>query len=142
MCKELEKQMKEMLQGSKPTITTKAINILAMDIDKKFDNVDKNFVSVNEKLDLIIHTIQTNNIDTNEKFKERDLLLNKAINDRKDDCAAHKIELEKKFKEIDNDVMPLTFFTKYPSILKIVGWATLIVIIYFSGRTALLEKLF
>ena len=40
MCKELERQMAEMLKGSKPTITTKAINILAMDIDKKFANVD------------------------------------------------------------------------------------------------------
>jgi hypothetical protein len=142
MGNEFKDAMTEMLKGSKPTTATQSIMIFAMDVDKKFDNVDKNFVSVNEKLDLIIHTIQTNNIDTNEKFKERDLLLNKAINDRKDDCAAHKIELEKKFKEIDNDVMPLTFFTKYPSILKIVGWATLIVIIYFSGRTALLEKLF
>ena len=40
MYKELERQMVEMLKGSKPTITTKAITILAMDIDKKFENVD------------------------------------------------------------------------------------------------------
>ena len=46
MCKELERQMAEMLKGSKPTITTKAINILAMDIDQKFANVDNKTASI------------------------------------------------------------------------------------------------
>ena len=63
MCKELEKQMSEMLKGSEPTITTKAITILAMDIDKKFANVDN-------KLDNILILLKENKTDTDSKIKE------------------------------------------------------------------------
>ena len=125
MCKELEKQMSEMLKGSKPTITTKAITILAMDIDKKFANVDN-------KLDNILVLLKENKIDTDSKIKElRDSQIKT--------CSEHKDELKKKFNELDKDVETLNFFTKHPNILKFIGVVILFLIGIIIGKLDLWE---
>ena len=125
MCKELEKQMSEMLKGSKPTITTKAITILAMDIDKKFANVDN-------KLDNILVLLKENKTDTDSKIKElRDSQIKT--------CSEHKDELKKKFSELDKDVETLNFFTKHPNILKFIGVVILFLIGIIIGKLDLLE---
>ena len=125
MCKELERQMAEMLKGSKPTITTKAINILAMDIDKKFANVDN-------KLDNILVLLKENKTDTDAKIKElRDSQIKS--------CTEHKEEIKKKFNELDKDVETLNFFTKHPNILKFVGIVVLFLIGIIIGKSDLWE---
>ena len=125
MCKELERQMAEMLKGSKPTITTKAINILAMDIDKKFANVDN-------KLDNILVLLKENKTDTDSKIKElRDSQIKT--------CIEHKDELKKKFSELDKDVETLNFFTKHPNILKFIGVVILFLIGIIIGKSDLWE---
>ena len=125
MCKELEKQMSEMLKGSKPTITTKAITILAMDIDKKFANVDN-------KLDNILVLLKENKTDTDSKIKElRDSQIKT--------CSEHKDELKKKFSELDKDVETLNFFTKHPNILKFIGVVILFLIGIIIGKSDLWE---
>lgn len=125
MCKELEKQMSEMLKGSKPTITTKAITILAMDIDKKFANVDN-------KLDNILVLLKENKTDTDSKIKE---LKDSQIKT----CSEHKDELKKKFSELDKDVETLNFFTKHPNILKFIGVVILFLIGIIIGKSDLWE---
>lgn len=125
MCKELERQMAEMLKGSKPTITTKAINILAMDIDKKFENVDN-------KLDNILVLLKENKTDTDIKIKElRDSQIKT--------CTDHKEELRKKFSELDKDVETINFFTKHPNILKFVGIVVLFLVGIIIGKSDLWE---
>lgn len=125
MCKELEREMAEMLKGSKPTITTKAINILAMDIDKKFANVDN-------KLDNILVLLKENKTDTDSKIKElRDSQIKT--------CMEHKEETKKKFNELDKDVETLNFFTKHPKILKFVGIVVLFLIGIIIGKSDLWE---
>ena len=125
MCKELEKQMSEMLKGSKPTITTKAITILAMDIDKKFANVDN-------KLDNILILLKENKTDTDSKIKElRDSQIKT--------CSEHKDELKKKFSELDKGVETLNFFTKHPNILKFIGVVILFLIGIIIGKSDLWE---
>lgn len=127
MCKELEKQMSEMLKGSKPTITTKAITILAMDIDKKFANVDN-------KLDNILVLLKENKTDTDSKIKElRDSQIKT--------CSEHKDELKKKFSELDKDVETLNFFTKHPNILKFIGVVILFLIGIIIGKSDLWEAI-
>lgn len=125
MCKELEKQMSEMLKGSKPTITTKAITILAMDIDKKFENVDN-------KLDNILDILKENKIDTDLKIKElRDSQIKT--------CAAHKEEIKIKFSELNKDVETINFFSKHPNILKFVGIVILFLVGIIIGKSDLWE---
>jgi hypothetical protein len=116
MRNEFEKQMSEMLNGSRPTTTTKAIKIFAMDIDKKFANVD-------EKLDSIL-----------DHLKEIRITTDKRIDNIMIGCTAHKIELNKKFEALDNNMETINYFQKHPNILKFVGVALLIVIGYVIGN--------
>ena len=61
MC-EIVKQLNELLAGTKPTQTTKALKIQAMYIDKKFSSIE-------DKLDLILDKIDENKRETDEKLK-------------------------------------------------------------------------
>ena len=121
MCKELERQMAEMLKGSKPTITTKAINILAMDIDKKFANVDN-------KLDNILVLLKENKTDTDAKIKQlRDSQIESCDN------------FNKKISDLNKDVETINFFSKHPNILKFVGFIVLFLIGIIIGKSDLWE---
>ena len=125
MCKELERQMAEMLKGSKPTITTKAINILAMDIDKKFANVDN-------KLDNILVLLKENKADTDAKIKQlRDSQI--------ESCTLHQNNFNKKIADLNKDVETINFFSKHPNILKFVGFVVLFLIGIIIGKSDLWE---
>ena len=121
MCKELERQMAEMLKGSKPTITTKAINILAMDIDKKFANVDN-------KLDNILVLLKENKTDTDAKIKQL-----------RDSQILHQNNFNKKISDLNKDVETINFFSKHPNILKFVGFVVLFLIGIIIGKSDLWE---
>ena len=123
MCKELEKQMSEMLKGSKPTITTKAITILAMDIDKKFENVDN-------KLDNILVLLKENKTYTDLKIKELRDSQNQTFSD-------HKEEIKKKFGELDKNVETINFFSRHPYILKFIGIVILFLVGIIIGKSDL-----
>lgn len=125
MCKELEKQMSEMLKGSKPTITTKAITILAMDIDKKFENVDN-------KLDNILVLLKENKTYTDLKIKELRDSQNQIFSD-------HKEEIKKKIGELDKNVETINFFSKHPNILKFIGVVILFLVGIIIGKSDLWE---
>ena len=121
MCKELERQMAEMLKGSKPTITTKAINILAMDIDQKFANVDN-------KLDNILVLLKENKTDTDAKIKQL-----------RDSQILHQNNFNKKISDLNKDVETINFFSKHPNILKFVGFVVLFLIGIIIGKSDLWE---
>lgn len=123
MCKELEKQMSEMLKGSKPTITTKAITILAMDIDKKFENVDN-------KLDNILVLLKENKTYTDLKIKELRDSQNQTFSE-------HKEEIKKKIGELDKNVETINFFSKHPNILKFIGVVILFLVGIIIGKSDL-----
>ena len=125
MCKELERQMAEMLKGSKPTITTKAINILAMDIDKKFANVDN-------KLDNILVLLKENKTDTDAKIKQlRDSQI--------ESCASYQNDFNKKISDLNKDVETINYFSKHPNILKFIGIVVLFLIGIIIGKSDLWE---
>ena len=63
MC-EIEKQLNELLAGTKPTQTTKALKIQAMYIDKKFANIE-------DKLDLILDKIEEHKLETDKQRTEQ-----------------------------------------------------------------------
>lgn len=62
MC-EMEKQINELLTGTKPSNTTRAVKILAMDLDKRF-------LSVDNKLDAILSELKNDRESTNEKLQD------------------------------------------------------------------------
>lgn len=127
MCKALEKQMKEMLAGGRPTITTKAITILAMDLDKKFENVDS-------KLDLILETVQSNKKDT-------DIKLEKIKQEQEESCKQHKIEVSEKFKKLDANVETINFFQKHPNVLRNIAIFMLFLLGMALGKSDFFEMI-
>ena len=114
MC-EIEKQMNTILAGSKPTAVTKSIKVLAMDLDKKFTGID-------EKLDLILQTVQENKADTDKKFED----LKKAGNLQ---CEAHKATIDKELAKIKF----MTVLTEQPWIPKLIGIMVVVVVLATLG---------
>jgi len=135
MCKESTQQIEELLKGETPNIMTKGLKFLAL-------NQDRNFKSLENKIDLLIDKFENieNEIDTRIKETEEKI---KSV-ERKHDtlCVEHKKELTRKFAEIDKNEEVLNFFGKHPLILKIIGVALFIIIIYALGRIDLLDILF
>ena len=86
MC-EIEKQLNELLAGTKPTQTTKALKIEAMYIDKKFANIE-------DKLDLILDKIDENKLETDRQ-------LSKIRDEQAQNCVRHKTDLNNRLNELD-----------------------------------------
>ena len=114
MC-EIEKQLNELLAGTKPTQTTKALKIQAMYIDKKFANIE-------DKLDLILDKIEENKLETDKQ-------LSKIRDEQAQNCVRHKTDLNNRLNELDEKTEIVGFFTKHPKILIIAG----IGLIFLSG---------
>ena len=128
MC-EIEKQLNELLAGTKPTQTTKALKIQAMYIDKKFANIE-------EKLDLILDRIEENKRETDEKLKT-------IRAEQSQSCMKHKAEVSNRLDDLDEKTEVVGFFTKHPKILIIVsiGLVFLIGFAFKHGKIMDLLKL-
>lgn len=129
-------QMGELLKGERPTILSKGLNMLAMNLDKidgKFNDMDEKFKSLDEKLDDILEMISENKI-----YYEKQIGV--IENKFSDKCNIHKVEIEKKIKNIENNQETIDFFKRHPNILKIVGGAILIIISYMLGGTDITIK--
>jgi len=137
MCHEATNQMKELLAGSKPTLSNKGLIVLAMTQDKNFlsleKKIDLNNQSSNEKLDLIIKTMTEHHADANRKFEKRDADLQKAIEDRKRECAEHKLEINKKFSLVEATTEDLNYFKKNPKIFIILAIGIIALISFAIG---------
>lgn len=129
-------QMGELLKGERPTILSKGLNMLAMNLDKidgKFNDMDEKFKSLDEKLDDILEMISENKI-----YYEKQIGV--IENKFSDKYNVHKVEIEKKIKNIESNQETIDFFKKHPNILKIVGGAILIIISYMLGGTDITIK--
>ena len=118
MC-EIEKQLNELLTGTKPTQTTKALKIEAMYIDKKFANIE-------DKLDLILDKIDENKRETDEKLKT-------IRAEQSQSCMKHKKDLDDRLNELEEKTEVVGFFTKHPKILIIVGIGLIFLIGFAFG---------
>ena len=126
MC-EIEKQLNELLAGTKPTQTTKALKIQAMYIDKKFANIE-------DKLDLILDKIEENKLETDKQ-------LNKIRLDQAQNCVKHKNELDNRLNDLDEKTEVVGFFTKHPKILIIAGIGLVFLIGFAFGYGKIMDLL-
>lgn len=129
-------QMDELLKGVKPTILSKGLNMLAMNLDKidgKFNDMDEKFKSLDEKLDDILEMISENKI----YYEKQISVIENKLSDK---CEAHKTEIENRIKNVENNQETIDFFKRHPNILKIVGGAILIIISYMLGGTDITIK--
>ena len=126
MC-EIEKQLNELLAGTKPTQTTKALKIQAMYIDKKFANIE-------DKLDLILDKIEENKLETDKQ-------LSKIREEQAQNCVRHKTDLNTRLNELDEKTEVVGFFTKHPKILIIVGMGLIFLIGFAFGYGKVMDLL-
>ena len=126
MC-EIEKQLNELLAGTKPTQTTKALKIQAMYIDKKFANIE-------DKLDLILDKIDENKLETDRQ-------LSKIRDEQAQNCIRHKTDLSNRLNELDDKTEIVGFFTKHPKILIIAGIGLIFLIGFAFGYGKIMDLL-
>ena len=126
MC-EIEKQLNELLAGTKPTQTTKALKIEAMYIDKKFANIE-------DKLDLILDKIEENKLETDKQ-------LSKIRDEQAQNCVRHKTDLSNRLNELDEKTEVVGFFTKHPKILIIAGIGLIFLIGFAFGYGKIMDLL-
>ena len=126
MC-EIEKQLNELLAGTKPTQTTKALKIQAMYIDKKFANIE-------DKLDLILDKIEENKLETDRQ-------LSKIRDEQAQNCVRHKTDLNTRLNELDEKTEIVGFFTKHPKILIIAGIGLIFLIGFAFGYGKIMDLL-
>lgn len=126
MC-EIEKQLNELLAGTKPTQTTKALKIQAMYIDKKFSNIE-------DKLDLILDKIEENKLETDRQ-------LSKIRDEQAQNCVKHKTDLSNRLNELDEKTEVVGFFTKHPKILIIAGIGLVFLIGFAFGYGKIIDLL-
>ena len=126
MC-EIEKQLNELLSGTKPTQTTKALKIQAMYIDKKFSAIE-------DKLDLILDKIDENRRETDEKLKT-------IRAEQSQSCIKHKAELDNRLNDLDEKTEIVGFFTKHPKLLIIIGIGLVFLIGFAFGYGKIMDLL-
>lgn len=126
MC-EIEKQLNELLAGTKPTQTTKALKIQAMYIDKKFANIE-------DKLDLILDKIEEHKLETDKQ-------LNKIRAEQAQSCVRHKTDLDNRLNELDDKTEIVGFFTKHPKLLIILGIGLIFLIGFAFGYGKVMDLL-
>ena len=126
MC-EIEKQLNELLAGTKPTQTTKALKIQAMYIDKKFSNIE-------DKLDIIIDKIEENKKETDEKLKT-------IRAEQSQNCFKHKTEVNQRLTDLDEKTEVVGFFTRHPKILIIAGIGLIFLIGFAFGYGKIMDLL-
>ena len=126
MC-EIEKQLNELLSGTKPTQTTKALKIQAMYIDKKFSSIE-------DKLDLILDKIDENKRETDEKLKT-------IRAEQSQSCIKHKAELDNRLNDLDEKTEIVGFFTKHPKLLTIIGIGLVFLIGFAFGYGKIMDLL-
>ena len=126
MC-EIEKQLNELLAGTKPTQTTKALKIEAMYIDKKFANIE-------DKLDLILDKIEENKLETDRQ-------LSKIRDEQAQNCVRHKTDLNTRLNELDEKTEIVGFFTKHPKLLIILGIGLVFLIGFAFGYGKIMDLL-
>ena len=126
MC-EIEKQLNELLAGTKPTQTTKALKIQAMYIDKKFANIE-------DKLDLILDKIEENKLETDKQ-------LSKIRDEQAQNCIRHKTDLSNRLNELDEKTEVVGFFTKHPKLLIILGIGLVFLIGFAFGYGKIMDLL-
>ena len=129
-------QMGELLKGVKPTILSKGLNMLAMNLDKidgKFKDMDEKFKSMDEKLDDILEMIGENKIYYEKKIS---VIENKFSGKYE----VHKTDIENRIKKVEGNQETLDFFKKHPLILKIVAVSVLIIISYLLGGSEITVK--
>ena len=126
MC-EIEKQLNELLAGTKPTQTTKALKIQAMYIDKKFSSIE-------DKLDLILDKIDENKRETDEKLKT-------IRAEQSQNCMKHKAEVNNRLDDLDEKTEIVGFFTKHPKLLIIIGIGLVFLIGFAFGYGKIMDLL-
>lgn len=126
MC-EIEKQLNELLAGTKPTQTTKALKIQAMYIDKKFANIE-------DKLDLILDKIEEHKLETDKQ-------LSKIRSEQSQSCIRHKTDLDNRLNKLDEKTEVVGFFTKHPKILIIAGLGLIFLIGFAFGYGKIMDLL-
>lgn len=119
MCNTSQNQVEEVLKGTKPTPTTAAIGVLAINIDKNFLSIDKQLSTITR---LLSEQQQANEMKFNEMQKKFC-----------DTCTHQKAQCEKRFEEIEDSTEVVEFFSTRPKLLIVVGVGIIFLLGYAMG---------
>lgn len=119
MCNTSQNQVEEVLKGTKPTPTTAAIGVLAI-------NIDKNFLSIDKQLSTITRLLSEQQQASEMKFNE----MQKKFCDT---CTHQKVQCEKRFEEIEDSTEVVEFFSTRPKLLIVVGVGIIFLLGYAMG---------
>ena len=118
MC-EIEKEMKELLAGQKPTQTTIALTVQSRMIDNALTTIDK-------KLDMIIQKIEKNKADTDSR-------IDKLIVDTKEGCKFHKLETATAIQKLEEETEEIRFAKKHQKVISEVVKYIITLIVFLLG---------
>lgn len=114
-----QNQIEEVLKGTKPTPTTAAIGVLAI-------NMDKNFISIDKKLSTIT-------ILLSEQQQANETKINDMHKNFCDTCAQQKAQCNKRFEKIEANTEVVSFFSTRPKLLIVVGIGVIFLLGYAMG---------
>ena len=151
MC-EATKQMKTILEGEKETPVTKSILIFAQTVDKSLTNIETQLIKDRqynkERFEQIITMLEKQSEASNkrheeslQRHKENNERLDKTIKERKLDCYEHKMEINKRFENVEKTTEDLNYFKRHPKILKIISVSLLIIIAYALGNIDIIKTI-
>ena len=114
-----QNQIEEVLKGTKPTPTTAAIGVLAINIDKNFISIDKQLSTITI---LLSEQQQANETKVNDMHKRIC-----------DTCAQQKAQCNKRFEKIEANTEVVGFFSTRPKLLIVVGIGVIFLLGYAMG---------
>lgn len=113
MC-EIEKEMKELLAGQKPTQTTIALTVQSRMIDNALNSIEK-------KLDVILKKIEENKTETDKR-------IDKLSHETSASCIVHKNEINDTIKKLEEETEEIRFAKKHNKlIIEVIKWASAII---------------
>lgn len=131
MCHEASTQMETILEGVKPSQTTKGLKLLAV-------TQDKNFMQITTQLEDIKELLENQRKEYLDGIKNLKTELSNS-------CILHKEDLDNQFKSLKKDTEVVLFFSKHQKIfngiIKVVSISLLIIITYIISNRDLLQVL-
>lgn len=131
MCHEASTQMETILEGVKPSQTTKGLKLLAV-------TQDKNFMQITTQLEDIKELLENQRKEYLDGIKNLKTELSNS-------CILHKEDFDNQFKSLKKDTEVVLFFSKHQKIfngiIKVVSISLLIIITYIISNRDLLQEL-
>ena len=121
MC-EIEKEMKELLAGQKPTQTTIALTVQSRMIDNALNSIEK-------KLDIILKKIEETKSETDKRIDNLSRETNAS-------CIAHKKEINEAIKKLEEETEEIRFAKRHNKLVGEIVKYIIALIVFLAGLAA------